>query len=169
MANDINIVTNDRIIEEIKKYKHFVVSLGYANTVDINSNRTLSEKDQFAFFYNKRYKTTIFGQGIIGNISVYKDFYIKEDQLAIYFDKQEFIFDFDWSMYREKGIEWYLGHLLKEIEYKLDKEKQKKEEEKKSTGNPYKLVPGHPHYNPGSVTFDDIKAYKEAKRTGLIK
>ena len=36
-------------------------------------------------------------------------------------------------------------------------------------GNPYKLVVGHPQYNPGNVTFDDIKAYKEAKLNGAIK
>jgi len=177
MPNEINIVTNSRIIQEIKKYKHFKISLGYTNTIEMNNNRILNDKDKFAFFYNKRYKTTIYGQGIIGNkISVYTDHYIKDDQLAIYFDKEEFVFDFDWDMYQEKGIEWYLGYLLKDIESKLEQERLKKEREKEvaetpetPVGNPFKLVPGHPQYNPGNVTFDDIKAYKEAKRTGLIK
>jgi hypothetical protein len=174
---EYNIVTNFKIIQELKKYPNYKVSLGYSSTVAQPDNtRTFRETDKFAFFYNKRYKTTIYGQGYIGDISFYTDHYIKDDQLAIYFDKEEFIFDFDWDMYKEKGIEWYLGYLLKDIEYKLEQEKLKKDKEKEiaenpqmTVGNPYKLVVGHPQYNPGNVTFDDLKAYKEAKRTGLIK
>jgi len=168
---EYNIVTNLHILTEVKKYKNFTKSLGFAATVDKGNSKILSEKDKFAFFYNKRYKTTIYGEGYIGDINFYNDFYIKEDQLAIYFNQEEFIFDFNWKIYGEKGIEWYLGYLLKDVEFKMEKLKQDKLEtlERPTSGDPYKLVKGHPHYNPGNVTFDDVKAYKEAKRTGLIK
>lgn len=167
---EYNLVTNFKIVQELKKYKNFKVSLGFSNTVDQNDRKVYNEKDKFAYFYNQRYRTTIFGQGLIGDISVYTDHYIKEDQLAIYFDREEFVFNFDWAMYKEKGIEWYLGYLLKDIEFKLEASKKKPEEIKEEKkGNPYKLVPGHPQYNPGSVTFDDVKAYKEAKLNGTIK
>jgi len=174
--NEINIVTNYRIIQEFKKYKNFTVSLGYSSTTKNGDNRVLNEKDKFAFFYNKRYNTTIYGQGCMGQkISVYTDHFIKGNQIAIYYDFEEFIFDFQWDVCREKGIEWYLGSLLKQIEEQLEKEKEKERErksikiEERQGGNPYKLVPGHPEYNPGSVTFEDVKAYKEAQRQGLIK
>lgn len=173
---EYNIVTNYKIIQEAKKYKHYVVSLGFTSTVRSGGDtRVLSEKDKFAFFYNKRYNTTIYGQGCIGDISFYTDHYIKTDVLAIYADFEEFIFDFQWDIAREKGIEWYLGSLLKKIDEQLSKEKEVEKErqnikiEDTKLGNPYKLVVGHPQYNPGQVTFDDIKAYKEAQRTGLIK
>ena len=173
---EYNIVTNLKIIQELKKYPNYKVSLGFASTVLQGDRKVLSDKDKFALFYNKRYKTTIYGQGYIGDISFYTDHYIKQDQMAIYFDKEEFVFDFDWNIYREKGAEWYLGWLLKDIEFKIEQEKLKKEQEKAiaenpqlPVGNPYKLVVGHPHYSPGNVTFDDIKAYQEAKRTGLVK
>ena len=55
----------------------------------------LSNKDDFAFYYNNMYKTTIYAQGSIGNIKFYTDHFIKDDKVAFYYDKEEFIFDFD--------------------------------------------------------------------------
>jgi hypothetical protein len=173
---EYNIVTNTRITQAIKGYKNFTKSLGYASTTEQNNERVLSNADKFAHFYNKRYRATILGQGYIGDISVYIDYFIKDDQLAIYVNEEEFVYDFNWNLYKEKGIEWYLGHLLKQVDFELQQIKEtkqnKKEQEKeiqKSNGDPYKLVVGHPHYNPGSVKWEDIKAYQEAKRSGLIK
>ena len=52
---EYNIVTNYKIIQEAKKYKHYVVSLGFTATVrNGGDSRVLSEKDKFAFFYNKK-------------------------------------------------------------------------------------------------------------------
>ena len=61
------------------------------------------------------------GQGKIGNIKFYTDHYINEDKLAFYHDKEEFIFDFDHQMVKEKGVDFYLGHLIKKID--IEKEK----------------------------------------------
>ena len=160
---EYNVVTNRKIINEVKKYKHFIVSLGYANYTGVEDKK-LSDKDKFAYFYNTKYSTTIFGQGIIGNINFYLDHYIIEDQIAIYFNKEEFAFKFEWDKVKEKGIEWYLGSLLKRIKDKLEiKEETKEGIDITKKGDPYKVI-----NNPGAVTFEDIKAYQEAKRKGLI-
>lgn len=170
-----NIVTNYKIISEAKKYQHFKVNLGFATTKQQNQERVFSDKDDFAYFYNTRYNTGIYSQGNIGDIRFYTDHYIREDVVAIYKDKEEFIFEFDWDLCREKGVEWYFGSLLKRIDEQLDKEEQRETGEKenkpaeKPVGNPYKLVPGHKDYNPGNVTFEDLAAYKEAQIKGLIK
>ena len=169
---EYNIVTNYKIIQEAKKYQHYVVSLGYASTERDGDRRKLRDKDKFQYFYNKRYNTTIYGQGYIGDISFYTDHFIKEDLLAIYCGQEEFIFEYDFNLADEKGIEWYLGSLLMRIEQQMEIEKVRAEVASKvkeePAGNPYKLVPGHAQYNPGNVTFEDIKAYKEAKRLGTL-
>ena len=161
---EYNIVTNLKIIGEIKKYKHFITSLGFANYIDEGNNKVLSDKDKFAYYYNKLYNTNVQGKGIIGNINFYVDHYILENVMAIYYNKEEFVFEFDFLVAKEKGIEWYLGSLLKKIEEKLSLEEIEKNKiviEKK--GDPYKVI-----NNPGQATFEDIKAYQEAKRQGLI-
>lgn len=167
-----NIVTNYKIISEAKKYKYYKVNLGFASTRQQNETRIFSDKDNFAYFYNTRYNTTIYSQGSIGDIKFYTDHYIREDVVAIYYEQEEFIFNFDWKLCNEKGIEWYFGSLLKNVEEQMEKETIKESENKpieKPIGNPYKLVPGHKDYNPGSVTFEDLAAYKEAQMKGLIK
>jgi len=61
---------------------------------------------------------------------------------------------------------------LKQVDTEMEKlktEQKLKKEEEKPVGNPYKLVYGHPEFNPGSVTFEDVKAYQAAKLAGKIK
>lgn len=159
-----NIVTNLKIISEIKKCRYFKVNLGLASTMETKNSddRTLNDKDKFAFFYNTQYKTTIFGQGNIGDIRFYVDHYIKDDVLAVYYNMEEFIFDFDNAMVKEKGIEFYLGHLLKNIETEHE-ERIKASEEKKIETQKRKADPNLLTNNPGSVRYEDIKAYMDQK------
>ena len=74
-----NIVTNYKVNQIFKsKSRYFRVSLGLSSTQESNSgDRVFSQKDDFAFFYNSQYQTTIFGQGNIGNIKFYTDHYIR--------------------------------------------------------------------------------------------
>ena len=169
---EYNIVTNERILDVVKTYKNFTKSLGYSTTLDTpNEGRQFNKMDKFALFYNKRYKASILGTGYIGDINFYHDHFIKEDLIAIYVNEEEFVFDFNWKLCKEKGIEWFLGYLLKDVDFKIEslKTPAKPLAEEKVLGNPYKLVLGHKDYSPGNVTWDDMKAYKEAKRNGLIK
>jgi len=165
-----NIVTN-RKISDIFKYKsrYYKVNLGVVSTIESRSgDRTLNTLDDFAFFYNNMYRTTIYGQGNIGNIFIYIDLYIKEDKIAFYYDKEEFIFDFDEKMVNEKGVDFYLGHLIKKIETehqeRLIKKQETIEEQKKEVGDANKIFD-----NPGNVKYADLKAYMEKIRLDRLK
>lgn len=165
---EYNIVTNYRINQIFKaKSQFYRVNLGLASSQDLNSGKQMSQKDAFAFFYNQRYRTTIYGQGNIGNIKFYTDYYIKEDKLAFYFDREEFVFDFDEKMVKEKGADFYLGYLIKEIETqhedRLKEKEEKVEQQKKVVGDHTKIFT-----NPGNVSYADLKAYLENKRKNRL-
>lgn len=167
---DYNIVTNHKIVQVFKKSKHFVVNLGYSSTTETNTgDRILNKKDDFAFFYNTTYKgATILAHGKIGNISIYSDPYIFEDKIAFYYNKEEFIFDFDQKMVDEKGVDFYLGHLIKTINEKyqerIKQEEERKEQQKKTVGSSDKVFA-----NPGNVTYADLKAYMDRKSAERLK
>lgn len=156
-----NIVTRSSLINEIKKSKYWKQSLGLVTTVEHNGQRRYNEKDKFGFFYNTTYKTNIQMQGNLGNIIVYLDYYIHEDVIALYYNQEEFIFNFDPKMVKDKGIDFYLGHLLKTVETQYDeriKEAEDKKIEVKKEGDADILKS-----NPGAVTYEDLKAYLAEK------
>lgn len=168
--SDYNIVTRYTINQVFKsKSKYFQVNLGYTSTKETNTgDRILNEKDDFAFFYNNLYRTTIQAQGKIGNISFYTDFYINEDKIAFYYNKEEFVFDFDRKMVDEKGVDFYLGHLIKTIneqyQERIKQEEDRKEQQKKTVGSSDKVFA-----NPGNVTYADLKAYMDRKASERLK
>jgi len=159
-----NIVTNLKIILEVKKCRYFKVNLGLSSTMEVKNSdeRLLNDKDKFAHFYNTQYKTTILAQGNIGDIRFYVDHYIKDDVLAVYYNTEEFIYEYDKNMLRDKGIEHYLGHIMKNLETEHE-ERIKHAEEKKIEVDKRKADPSLLTKNPGSITYDDIKAYMDQK------
>lgn len=165
MKKEYNIVTNYKIITEIKRSKYFKTNLGMSVTMDKNGERLISDKDLFAASYGYQYKTSIYAQGTIGNIKFYIDHYIKEDKIAAYLNLEEFVFDFDPKYIMEKGIDSYLGYILKSVdqqyEERTNKIKKEAEEKEKKMANPELVIT-----NPGAVTYDDIKAYLQKKRLG---
>ena len=72
------------------------------------------------------------------------------------------VFEIKNGRVKEKGIDFYLGHILKESEIKYE-EKKKNDElkkiEEKPLGNPDLIL-----QNPGVVSYADIQAYMEKKR-----
>lgn len=156
-----NIVTNSAILSEIKKCKYFKVNLGLVSTVDRGGQRVLNENDRFSYFYNSQYKTTIYMQGSVGDVYFYVDHYIKDSLLAVYFNSEEFIIQFDASLVKEKGVEFYLGHVFKKIE--TDYEERIKEAEDKKLKSKRDPNPEGLKLSPGSVTYEDIKAFMENK------
>jgi hypothetical protein len=172
MNEAFNIVTNFDIIREIKSgSKYFKVNLGLSSTINSqkSGNRILNEKDQFAYSYNNQYKTTIYAQGNIGNIRFYTDHYIKDDVLAVYYNLEEFIIPFDRNLVMEKGIDAMIGLVLKTVKDQYQERQDKIEKEKKAMNeNKREGNPDLVHLNPGSVTYEDLKAYIEKKRTGRI-
>ena len=158
------VVTNLKIMSDIKTCPYFRVNLGLANTVDTQQGRVMRETDGFQHFYNTTYKTTIFGQGNIGDIMFYVDHYIKDDVLAFYLDNEEFVYQHDPEMIKEKGVSFFLGDVLRrmeeDMEERIKKEEEKKieSEERKVNANPDKILE-----NPGAVSFDDLQAYLDKK------
>jgi hypothetical protein len=160
----INIVTNYHIVNVMKSSRYFRVNLGLVPTVEKNGRRELNEKDSFARYYNTMYKTTIYGQGNIGDIKFYTDHYIRDMVLAVYYGEnmEEFIFDMDDSFVREKGVDAYIGKILKECDERYEELKRLdalKKLEEKPKGDATKII-----NNPGSVSYEDLKAYLDEKR-----
>lgn len=158
----LNIVTNLTCLQEFKRCKFFKQNLGLVATVEKNGSRTYNPDDQFSFNYNNQYKTTIYGQGNIGNVKFYVDHYIQGNTIAVYSaDFQEFIYELDRSIIKEKGIDFYIGHILKTTEEQYDERVENNELKKiaeKEAGSGDKIFS-----NPGNVNYEDLKAYLEEK------
>jgi hypothetical protein len=159
----VNIVCSTSICNEFKKCRHYRHSLGLVSTVEKNGQRMLNEKDRFSYYYTSQYKTTIYAQGSIGDIKFYIDHFVRDDNFGVYVGEtfEEFINTFDRDLVKEKGIEFYIGHLLKQAEEAYDEKKRNDELKKiedKKPADPQKLFA-----NPGNVTYEDLKAYMEQK------
>jgi hypothetical protein len=164
----LNIVSSYQTLQEFKKSRYFRVSLGLVPTVEKNGSRIYNDQDRFAKFYNIQYNTTIYGQGNVGDIKFYVDHYIKDSSFAVYTeDFQEFLFQLDTLLIRDKGIEFYLGHILKTTEEEYDervKANELKKIEEKPTGVAEKIF-----NNPGNVNYEDLKAYLAEKNKSRYK
>jgi hypothetical protein len=158
----LNIVSSYQTLQEFKKSRYFRVSLGLVPTVEKNGTRIYNDQDRFARFYNMQYNTTIYGQGNVGDIKFYVDHYIKDSSFAVYTeDFQEFLFQLEPILIRDKGIEFYLGHILKNTEEEYDervKANELKKIEEKPVGVSDKIF-----NNPGNVNYEDLKAYLAEK------
>jgi hypothetical protein len=156
-----NIVTRPSLIDQLKKSRYWHQNLGLVTTLEHNGERTFNQKDKFSYFYNTRYNTNILMQGNIGDILIYIDYYIHEDVLALYYNQEEFIFNFDFKLVKDKGADFYLGHLLKKLETEYQdriKQAEDKKIEVKYEPNVEKLFK-----NPGNVSYDDLKEFLKQK------
>jgi hypothetical protein len=79
---------------------------------------------------------------------------------------EEFVNSFDYELVEQKGVDFYLGHLLKLADEAYDLKVKNDELKKidKETGNAEKLIA-----NPGNVTYEDLKAYLEKKQAERYK
>jgi len=165
----VNIVTNYQLIGKIKTSRYFRTNLGIVATVEKNGSRSYNDKDAFSKFYNTTYNTIIYAQGNIGNIKLYTDHFIKDPVMAVYYGDnfEEFILEWDELKFKEKGMDSYLGFILKETESKYE-EKLKNDElrklEDKPKGNADAVI-----LNPGAVSYADVQAYLEKKRQERYK
>ena len=164
-----NVVTNTFVIQEVKKCRYFKINLGLAATVDRNGNREFNDKDKFSYYYNTQYRTTIYAQGNVGDIKFYIDHGIKDNTFAIYTGDtfEEFLYTFDYSYIKGKGIDNYLGFLLKDVDLKYEemvKNNELKKLEIQQEGDPEAIF-----RNPGNVTYADFKAYLEKKQKERYK
>lgn len=164
-----NIVTNSVVMYEVKKCRYFKVNLGLASTMEKNGNREFNVSDKFSFYYNSQYKTTIYAQGNVGDIKFYVDVFVKDPIMAIYVgpEFEEFIINVDFEMIKEKGVDFYLGHILKQVEEEHEeriKLNTQKKMEPKPDGNADLIT-----FNPGAVRYEDLKAYLDRQNKERYK
>jgi hypothetical protein len=165
----LHFVSSLQTINHFKKSRHFIQSLGLVATIEKNGRRAFNDKDSFAYHYNSQYKTTIYGQGSVGNIKFYTDHYITDNSFAVYYGDtfEEFIFKIDLDIIKEKGIDFYIGHIIKNVDLEYQERKKNdeiKKMEQKPEGNPDMVF-----QNPGAVTYADIKAYLDKKNKERYK
>lgn len=163
----LNIVSSYQTLQEFKKSQYFRVSLGLVATVDKKGSRSFNTDDKFSYYYNTQYKTTIYGQGNIGDVKFYVDHYIKDDTFAVYTnDFQEFLFTLDRRVITDKGVDFYIGYIFKSTEEQYDelvKNNELKKQEVKPAGEKDKIFS-----NPGNVRYEDLKAYLDEQRKNRL-
>lgn len=164
----VNIVCSSRIAQEFKKSRYFRQSLGVVATIEKNGQRVFNDKDKFSKYYNQSYRTTIYAQGNVGDVRFYVDYMIHDLNFGLYYGEnfEEFINSYDYDLVNEKGVDFYLGHLLKQADEAYE-EKKKNDELKKierEEGFADKIM-----QNPGNVTYEDVKAYMEKKQAERYK
>lgn len=163
-----NIVTNYNIIQQIKlKSKYFKVNLGQSLTVEsVSGERERNTKDQFNFVYNRHYSRMALKHGFIGDVNFYNDSLIKENVLQLYIDNEEFFIPWDTKTIMEMGFDAWLGKILKENTEKFEEMRANQKEEiiEEKKGDSRKVL-----LSPGSVTYDDMKAYLEAQMKERLK
>lgn len=157
-----NVVTNSLVMNEIKRCRYFQKNLGIVSTVDKGVSREYNDKDRFAYNYQSTYKTFIYAQGNVGNIKFYIDHFIKDPVLAVYCGENfdEFLYDLDLVMIKEKGIDHFLGHILKKTDTDYE-ERAKQNLLTKVDKGPKKGDANKVINNPGAVTYADVQAYLE--------
>lgn len=151
-----NIVTNFKINSFIKQSsKYYKVNLGQSITMeDRSGERVLNVKDQFAFVYNHHYKSSILKQGSVGDIDFYTDHLIQDDKFRFFVNNEEFIYDYDYIMVNQKGIDAYLGHILNQS---VECYKELKNQEQTNSKNVNFEKSQNVLKNPGSYRYQDLE------------
>lgn len=165
----LNIVSSQYVSNVFKKSNFFRKNLGLVSTIDQNGRRVANDKDKFSFYYNTMYKTHILAQGNIGDMKFYIDHYIRDNTFAVYSGNnfEEFIFQFEPSIVKEKGIDFYVGHILKNVDEMYEervKNNELKKMETKPAGNPEMVLK-----NPGNISYADLKAYLDKRSAQRYK
>jgi hypothetical protein len=168
-----NIVTTKLILKSIKaSSKYFKTDLGYSVTTESASEgRTFNKKDEFAYFYNKTFRSSPMLEGNIGNIRIYTEHNILPNKVVFFFKNEDFVFDFEEDVYKQKGVDFLLGKYIKTMETQFadrlraqEEEQNKQSSEPKKKGDPNKVLT-----NPGNVTYEDLMAYMEKQRLERLK
>jgi hypothetical protein len=159
-----NIVTNYQLNQIFRQNsKYYKIDLGQAITLETRSgDRELNPNDQFAFSYNSHYKASILRQGSIGDINFYTDHKVKSDQLNLYIDVEEFIYQVDIRKLESQGVDIYFGEILKSA--KDEYEIRTKETIIESVEEDDEELEKRIRQNPGNARYEDIVAYMNKQK-----
>lgn len=159
-----NIVCNKRVNMSFRKSNYFKTDLGRTFSVREKDDRksfNISSNEDFMKNYFATKKIIIYKEGNIGTLTLYTDHYLSNDKIIVNYDDKDFEFLFDKEHVDAKGIDDYIGSIIKEIEtkYKKIKEEEVILDENDIISDPNKLF-----LNPGSVNYEDIVAYQKNKK-----
>lgn len=179
----INFVMGYRISNFFKTSKYIKSDLGFSYSEENpkTGERVLSRSDKFALSYNHTYSSTLMKFGSITNIDFYIDSGINAPQIAIYYELEEFVINWDDNYYKSKGIDSYIGFLLKKVEndyneringptiktnnsFSEEDPRVESQDMNKPNDEPkYKGNSDTVKMNPGGARYEDIIAYIQNK------
>lgn len=160
-----NFVANKKVIDSFKSSEYFQKSLGRATSTDRGKKDgrqfKINDADVFTKFFFDKYRIALFTEGSMGDINFFTNHYLT-DQIAVYYNDAEFVFEHNPDLFRKKGVHGYIGSFIKEIETKYI-------EEIKHTGSLIEAVvekpdPNKIYNNPGQVRYEDLMAYLEVQK-----
>lgn len=170
MKHKWNIIGPKLYIDQISKSKYFQKKLGRSLTLEKNNERFLrmdeddNTREIFTTWYYNNFKALIFKAGEIGPLYFYIDHFLKKEVMGFFMenesDKHQYLVEWSQEEVNSNGIDIWLSEKLKEIDETLDYHKNENEKEINTIkeGNANKLLS-----NPGGVTWEDIKKYKQNK------
>ncbi len=163
-----NFVASHKTIQKIKKgSKYFKPNLGMSFTVDDKKGRVLrfNDSDTFSKFFYEKTSRMPYAQGEIGTINFFVDHYITDHLVLCYYNNEEIAFEFIDQTAEQKGIDAYLGSMIKKVESIYTEEVVEKKEN--ATKAEIEKMPGDPNKvftSPGTATYEDVKAYLRSKK-----
>jgi len=160
-------VSNKSIISKFKSSKLFKTDLGrsFTNSGKGGIKADFSRQEDFVRNYYEANNQMLHKEGNIGKIEFYSDFRVN-NKIKVFYENYDFIFDYDMTSLRDKGVEAYLGSILKDIEINLLPNMKPKKVEKIELSEEQRIALAQQKIktNPGAVTYDDIKDIIKAKR-----
>ena len=163
-------ISSKKIIDSFKKSKWFKTDLGSV-FMPASKDRKFdyTKQSKFMQYYLVTYGSKLYKEGNIGEqISFYTDWKITDSTIVVFYqDEHHFVFQYDMKVIEAKGVDSYLGSLIKVIETEYlpnivhNKETVTVED---SVEDKYKRAQEKIKQNPGNVSYDDIKDYLKMKK-----
>ena len=141
--------------QQLAKIQYFKLDLGRKHIfAEKGKEPEVKFEEDFIQEYARKYRRLPHMNGHIGTIKIYIDYGMSNSDLLISLESKEQKFIYDSNLLLKYGsIEKYIGELLLEVE---GKELIIKKEEVNKIEIAYENL----YKNPGSVSWDDIVAYK---------
>jgi len=166
--NKYKFISSKSIISKFKSSRLFKTDLGkcFINDGKNGLKMDLSRQEEFVkVYFQQNESRMIFKEGNIGSIEFYSDPKI-HNNVIIYLGQEYFVFQHDPNALSVKGIEKYLGSIIKEIETKnllgnITNTETKRELTQEEL---YIQAQNKIKTNPGMVTYDDVKHLLKNKR-----
>lgn len=165
------VVSSYKTINYIKSSsRYYKTNLGFSVSIDMGDDKVVSDKDRFAFAWQGSKGNPIFSSGEIGNVHFYVDHSQKEPHLICVHNFEEFIFELDTIYIKEKGMDSFIGKMIKQVDEKF---KTPENENSSSTlpNTPEVLPQGNSEKlfkNPGQVRYEDVQEYLRSKNLRKI-